>query len=80
MVSEGDITFNGRADTHAFMWAGGQITFNGTGAFIGGAVSLGGTIRNGGGQFYIQNSNALNSDLPHTDTGARPRPVVQSRR
>ena len=80
VVSEGDITFNGRADTHAFLWAGGTITFNGTGAFIGGAVSLGGTIRNGGGQFYIQNSNALNSDLPNTETGTRPRPVVLSRR
>lgn len=80
VVSEGDITFNGRADTHAFMWAGGTITFNGTGAFIGGAVSLGGTIRNGGGQFYIQNSNALNSDLPNTQTDSKPRPVVLSRR
>lgn len=80
VVSEGDITFNGRADTHAFMWAGGTITFNGTGAFIGGAVSLGGTIRNGGGQFYIQNSNALNSDLPNTQTDSTPRPVVLSRR
>lgn len=80
MVSEGDITFNGRADTHAFMWAGGTITFTGTGAFIGGAVSLGGTIRRGGGQFYIQNSNALNSDLPNTQTDSTPRPVVLSRR
>ena len=80
VVSEGDITFNGRADTHAFMWAGGTITFNGTGAFIGGAVSLGGTIRNGGGQFYIQNSSALNSDLPQTETDTRPQPLVLSRR
>ncbi|KGQ20907.1 pilus assembly PilX family protein [Thermus filiformis] len=80
IVSEGDITFNGRADTHAFMWAGGQITFNGTGAFIGGAVSLGGTIRNGGGQFYIQNSNANNTDLPQTDTGSDQRPWVLYRR
>ncbi|MGC8905447.1 pilus assembly PilX family protein [Thermus sp.] len=80
VVSEGDITFNGRANTHAFMWAGGTIHFNGTGAFIGGAVSLGGTIRNGGGQFYIQNSNALNSDLPNTNTDSQLRPVVLSRR
>ncbi len=80
IVSEGDITFNGRADTHAFMWAGGQITFNGTGAFIGGAVSLGGTIRNGGGQFFIQNSNAQNSDLPRVDTAQELRPQVRFRR
>lgn len=80
VVSEGDITFYGRADTHAFMWAGGTITFHGTGAFIGGAVSLGGAIRRGGGRFYIQNSNALNSDLPNTQTDSTPRPVVLSRR
>lgn len=80
IISEGDITYNGRADTHAFMWSGGQITFNGTGAFIGGAVSIGGTIRNGGGQFYIRNSNAQNTDLPQVDTGSGQRPVVQFRR
>jgi len=43
-------------------------------------VSLGDTIRNGGGQFYIQNSNALNSDLPQTETDTRPQPLVLSRR
>lgn len=80
IISEGDITFNGRADTHAFMWSGGQITFNGTGAFIGGAVSIGGTIRNGGGQFYIRNSSAQNTDLPQVNTGSGQRPVVQFRR
>lgn len=80
IVSEGDITFNGSANTHAFMWSGGQITFNGTGGFIGGAVSLGGTIRNGGGQFFIRNSNALNSDLPQTQTSSGQRPKVLFRR
>lgn len=80
IISQGDITFNGRADTHAFMWAGGQITFNGTGTFIGGAVSIGGTIRNGGGQFSIRNSNAENSDLPQIETDGGPAPRVTFRR
>lgn len=80
IISQGDITFHGRADTHAFMWAGGRITFNGTGTFIGGAVSIGGTIRNGGGQFSIRNSNAENSDLPRIETDGGPAPRVTFRR
>ncbi len=79
IISERDIIFNGRADTHAFMWSGGQITFNGTGTFIGGAVSIGGTIRNGGGQFSIRNSSAQNSDLPQVgvDSDLSPRVVFR---
>jgi hypothetical protein len=78
IVSEGDITFNGSANTHAFIWAAGRITFNGNGDLIGGAVSLDGITNNG--RFSIQNSNANNTDLPQADTGSDRRPRVLSRR
>jgi len=78
IVSEGEIIFNGSANTHAFIWAAGRIAFNGNGHLIGGAVSLDGIINNQG--FSIQNSNANNTDLPQADTGRDQRPRVLYRR
>ncbi|GLV47336.1 hypothetical protein TJA_05080 [Thermus sp. LT1-2-5] len=80
IISERDITFNGLAEIHAFLWAGGHILFNGTGGLLGGAVSLGDVIQSGGGEFYIQRSQAQNSDLPREAPKSLFRPRVLYRR
>jgi hypothetical protein len=44
----GDISFTGQAETHGFVYAGGDVKFTGGGALQGGPVIIMGSLRKGG--------------------------------